>query len=240
MIRTGNVWQAYAEANINMSHGMQVRGYVAGDDLLNFVANGQFLVRRVLKETQLETLDGLRILDVGCGNGRFPIGTDSLGYEPEHYDGIDVVRNAIYFCKAAFSRYKGLRRYFFHHVPVHNSRYAMLQTRDAREVKFPGENYDLIVANSLFTHLGRPVTALHYLGKAAEALAPGGKIFATWFKSPPNRVSYNEKRTVYAVEVIYKMYDQAGLTIVDEFGGDTTSNKNQWRLIAVRKEHEEA
>lgn len=232
MIRTKETWQEYLEKNINMKHGMQVRGYVAGDDLDHFVDNGIFLVNRVKQDANVKTFSGLKILDIGCANGRFPVGLDVLGYEPKQYVGTDVVRNAIRLCKAAF---KGNSRYEFHHVNVRNTRYSLLQPGNIKEVELPGEDYDLIVANSVWTHLGHPDNAQAYLNKVATVLSEEGVAYITWFKSPPNTVNFGEKRSVYHALTIKNMYERAGLEIVAEYSGNTTSNKDQWRLISRKK-----
>jgi SAM-dependent methyltransferase len=49
---------------------------------------------------------------------------------------------------------------------------------------YPERSFDLVIATSVFTHL-LPDVADHYLEEAARVLAPGGRLFATWFLLDP-------------------------------------------------------
>jgi SAM-dependent methyltransferase len=65
-----------------------------------------------------------------------------------------------------------------------------MEPRNAERFRFPYEDgsFDLAIATSLFTHLLAPA-AEHYVAESARVLAPGGRVFATWFaidqRSPP-------------------------------------------------------
>lgn len=221
-------WSEYVKDNIIMEAGLQVRGYVSGDDIDNFVENGIFLVERIKAETGLDTFDGLNILDVGCANGRLPIALDALDFKIASYTGLDVMQMPIDFCNKAF---QGSKQHTFVKLPIANDRYSPRQQGNI-DIPLPRGGYDLVVCNSLFTHLGKPNNARTYLKRIVEAVEGNATFYITWFKSPPNKVSYNAKRTVYLENTIRGMYESAGLTIVSEHGGNTTSNSNQWRIVA--------
>lgn len=230
-------WQEYIESHIDINLPFRKRGYVAADNLENFVENGVTLVDTIKGVTGLKSLQGLTILDIGCANGRLPIALDVLEEAVDLYIGVDIMEKPITFLREAF---KGYSNHFFYHMYLHNQRYASRQSGSVSEVDFtdlmiPEEGYDLIVLNSVFTHLGRPYNAEAYLRNIVKVLTAKTLLYITWFKNPPNEISFDEKRTVYTEGYIRSLYDHAGLEILNDANGKSTRKRDQWKIVARRK-----
>jgi SAM-dependent methyltransferase len=175
--------------------------------------------------------EGAHVLDTGCGHGRSAIGM--LEHNIGSYTGLDVIPESIAFCRRAFS---ALPNFSFHQLDVYNELYNPQGRQQATEIRFPieDESFDAVVAGSLYTHLGTKTIAKHYLQESWRTLKPGGRIFCSWFRSPPNVVTESHQRTALAEGDI--------LDIVTEFfhvyacyGGDRNDYHNQWCLYGRKK-----
>lgn len=128
-----------------------------------------------------------RVLDVGCSCGR--IAAEFTTYLTSGtYDGFDIEGPAIEFCRRVISpRYPNFR---FVHADLYNAHYTPDSKVPASEYRFPynDESFDFIFLTSVFTHMQRPET-LRYLAEIARTLAPGGRVFATFFLIDPEAES---------------------------------------------------
>jgi len=148
---------------------------------LRFVGVGDFrTVGEELKELLIRF--GLkrsdRVLDIGSGVGRVAIPLTRY-LDPGTYDGFDVVRRGVTWCRRHITRlYPNFR---FHHVKVQNSEYrGSGASASGFQFPFGDASFDVAFATSLFTHLVLEETR-QYLKEAARVLAPGGQLFATFF-----------------------------------------------------------
>ena len=122
-----------------------------------------------------------RVLDVGCGIGRMarPL-VRFLDPARGRYDGFDVDREGIGWCRRRYAR----RHPHFHFqvADLFNRRYHPGGAHRAAEYRFPFADgaFDLVIATSVYTHLLED-EADHYLAESARVLAPGGRLFATFF-----------------------------------------------------------
>jgi len=122
---------------------------------------------------------GDRVLDVGCGVGRMAM--PLTGYlEGGSYAGFDVGRGMVRWCRRNIS--SRWPNFEFDWAPVHNGKYNPFGNVAATEFRFPYEDasFDFVVATSVFTHL-LEADATHYVAECARVLAPGGRLFATFF-----------------------------------------------------------
>jgi SAM-dependent methyltransferase len=121
-----------------------------------------------------------RVLDIGSGLGRvaWPL-AQSLD-DRSTYDGFDTLAVYVELCRESL----GLdpKRFRFHHFDLHSSLYNPAGTVKSEEFRFPWKDgaFTLAIATSLFTHL-TPAAATHYLREIARTLAPGGRLYATFF-----------------------------------------------------------
>jgi SAM-dependent methyltransferase len=113
-----------------------------------------------------------RIVDVGCGCGRFAHALRRYGYAGE-YAGIDVDAEAIEWCRRA---YPG-DRFRFHHADVYSSIYNP-GGRPNGAYRLPVEDgsQDFVLGQSVLTHLLEDDVA-NYLAEAHRVLRPGGYVW---------------------------------------------------------------
>jgi SAM-dependent methyltransferase len=122
---------------------------------------------------------GERVLDVGCGIGRMARPLSGYLSSDGSYDGFDVNRDGIAWCRRRYRRHPNFR---FEVADLFNARYNPRGGRRADEYRFPYEDasFDFVLATSVFTHL-LEADAANYLAECARVLAPGGRLFATFF-----------------------------------------------------------
>jgi SAM-dependent methyltransferase len=122
-----------------------------------------------------------RVLDIGCGIGRIArVLVTELAPPSGSYDGFDVARDGISWCQSHYTSTPVPFR--FVHVDLRHPVYNPKGTEDAATFSFPypDASFDLAIATSLFTHL-LDASAERYIAESARVLAPGGRLFATWF-----------------------------------------------------------
>ncbi|HMD47208.1 MAG TPA: class I SAM-dependent methyltransferase [Acidimicrobiales bacterium] len=117
-----------------------------------------------------------RVLDLGCGCGRLARWFLTLDPRPERYLGLDIHKQMIDW-DAENLVAPGFE---FVHQDVLSLR---LNPDGAHQVvPFPdgGDDFTLIIAASVFTHLVEDQTVF-YLDEVARVLGPDGVLFSTWF-----------------------------------------------------------
>jgi SAM-dependent methyltransferase len=116
-----------------------------------------------------------RILDIGCGCGRFAVALASFSYHGQgftgRYTGIDVDGEMLAWCRRHFPA----DRFRFIEVDAANSAYRPDGAGERRGLRFDVESgsQDLVLANSLFKHLLPDIAAV-YVAESARVLRPGG------------------------------------------------------------------
>jgi len=133
------------------------------------------------------TIGGLRkdhrVLEVGCSVGRMALPLTGYLSPPGRYEGIDIVRPSIRWCRAAIGR--KARHFRFTHADIFNGEYNPRGVIAAEQYTFPFEDgaFDFVFLTSVFTHM-LPAAVVHYLGEISRVLAPGGRVLATFFLVP--------------------------------------------------------
>lgn len=145
----------------------------------DFVETGDEFARHLRELAGLRPSD--RVVDVGCGIGRMarPLTRILDPGQGGHYEGFDVNRDGIGWCRRRYHRYPHFR---FTVADLFNQRYNPGGAATAAEYRFPYEDgsADLVVCTSVLTHL-LEADADHYLAEIARVLAPGGRVLATFF-----------------------------------------------------------
>jgi SAM-dependent methyltransferase len=150
---------------------------------LDFVGHSDFVATGDEFLAHFVELGGLQpheaVLDIGCGIGR--MARPLAGYLSERgsYDGFDVNRDAIGWCRRRYARMPNFR---FQVADLYNRRYNPAGAHRAAEYRFPyaDASFDFAVAASVLTHL-LEAEADHYLAEAARVLRPGGRVLVTFF-----------------------------------------------------------
>lgn len=147
-----------------------------------FVGSGDFRAAGDEFRELFVELGGLRpdedVLDVGSGVGRVAVGL--TGWLQGSYEGIDVVRRGIEWCRKAITpRYPNFR---FQVADLYNRHYNPEGRVPASEYRFPFEDqsFDFVVLTSVFTHL-LPPDRDNYVSEIARVLRPTGRCFGTFF-----------------------------------------------------------
>lgn len=121
-----------------------------------------------------------RVLDVGCGVGRLPIGILNRIGEIKNYYGIDVSARAIEWCQRFINRLHPT--FQFKHIDVENLRYNPQGKKIDNKYSLPfnDKEFDIIYLYSVFSHMSIDDIKL-YLMEFRRLLAPSGKVFLTAF-----------------------------------------------------------
>jgi SAM-dependent methyltransferase len=138
---------------------------------------GEELAALLVRAGKLQPDD--RVLDIGCGIGRVAIPLTRVLSPAGSYDGFDIVKRWIRWCRRNITpKHPNFR---FAHADIYNSHYNRSGV-PATEFRFhyADGSFDFAFATSVFTHLD--VEAMrHYLAEAHRVLRPGGTLLSTFF-----------------------------------------------------------
>ncbi len=196
---------------------------------------------RAVLSSRVEALDfvahGLvkpqdHVLDVGAGNGRQAIGLLEMGIAS--YTGLEVIRESVDFGNRVFA---AIPQAQFVHLDVANQMYNASGSIQPEEVEFPfeSERFNFVVAGSLYTHLERIEVATRYVQETARVLAPSGRAFMSFFRSPPNELSSSAVRTVFDAQDVLEIVGEHFHIDASE-GGRSSDFHDQWRLYLTKRE----
>lgn len=149
-----------------------------------FIGYGDFRQQGERLMQQLITLAGLqphhRVLDIGCGIGRLAVPLTGYLSKEGAYEGFDIVRAAIQWCRKRISPV--YPNFQFRHIDLRNDLYNLQTKEKASNFVFPYQDagFDVAFLFSVFTHM-LPEDVDNYLGEIARVLKPGGRCLATFF-----------------------------------------------------------
>jgi SAM-dependent methyltransferase len=166
-----------------------------------------------------------RVLDIGCGLGRLPIGIIRIIGEID-YTGIDVDNISINWCNRFIGKYHP--SFKFHHLSVYNERYNNTGTKIDRNFRFDfaESSVDIIYLFSVFSHTTEEDMRI-YLKEFDRILQKNGSVFFTTFveENVPditfNPVNYVVKCSGplhivrYNKDYIFSIIKEYGFTIVN-------------------------
>lgn len=150
---------------------------------LDFVGHSDFVATGDEFLTHFVELAGLQpdehVLDVGCGIGRMARPLAGYLSGAGSYDGFDVNRDGIGWCRRRYAKHPNFR---FQVADLYNRRYNPRGAYAAKEYRFPYDDarFDLVIQTSVLTHLLEE-EADHYLAETARVLRVGGRALLTFF-----------------------------------------------------------
>jgi SAM-dependent methyltransferase len=148
--------------------------YTGGGD---FIAHGEQALAYFRRHAGL--LPRHQVLDVGSGIGRIAIPLTGYLDSSGSYEGFDVIRTGVDWCtRNITARHPN---FLFRYVSLDNDLYRSDGGDAARfTFPYPDGRFDLVVVNSVFTHLV-PEEAFRYLAETFRVLRSGGACYATFF-----------------------------------------------------------
>ena len=105
-------------------------------------------------------MGAVRILDIGCGNGRFLEEGQKQWFSPAYYLGIDNSERMIEWAKLLYPEYR-------------------FEVRDMRNLEWVDGDFDIILLIASFHHLETVIERMTVLDSLQCLLAPHGIIFMT-------------------------------------------------------------
>lgn len=168
-----------------------------------------------------------RILDIGCGAGRFLTGMLVTYGRVENYVGLDVRKEPIEWCREAFGD-PDFGNISFQWMDVQNARYHPSGEPVARNFKLPvaDASFDFVILYSVFSHMTVEDTRA-YLFEIARVLHTMGRCLCTaivadnvpdWKENPKDFLHGDWRRPLHCVRFNRALFEglieEANLKIV--------------------------
>jgi SAM-dependent methyltransferase len=168
-----------ASVEINVNHlGLippdeLIREHSGGIDRERFISMGDEILQHSL------ILPSHRILDLGCGCGKLARPLTMYLNSEGGYDGVDITKEVINWCKERYQNYPNFR---FHFADLRNERYNPGGAVNASDYNFPLPNneFDVVFVGSVFTHMVAEDME-NYIAEIARVLKVDGVCLATYF-----------------------------------------------------------
>jgi SAM-dependent methyltransferase len=142
-----------------------------------FVNSALGEARKLVEHCGLTTAS--RVLDIGCGPARLPLGILGALGSIGRYEGIDVDEHAVAWCRRWIE--PDHRDFRFTHLDIHNDRYnpaGEIRLDDRFRFDFEDGSFDVIYLYSVFTHMTVEDMTI-YLAEIRRLLAADGRVFLT-------------------------------------------------------------
>ena len=119
------------------------------------------------------------VLDIGSGMGRSAVALTQFLSKEGSYRGFDVVERGVAWCtKNITSRFPN---FLFKYIPLNNDLYRPGgEAPETFRFPYPDKTFDLIIVNSVFTHMVANEVE-NYFNEMARVLKTGGTAYTTFF-----------------------------------------------------------
>lgn len=183
-----------------------------------------------------------RVLEIGCGPGRLPIGILQKVGDVRQYSAVDVDRKSVEWCERYIHREHPT--FTFTYIDVANPRYNKKGKISQTEIRLPFVDlaFDIIYLYSVFSHLTREDVTV-YCREFQRLLHPEGKVFITAFveEDVPNMTvnpqDYQGRRWTgplhcvrYNREFIEQLYKEHGFVVERFEYGEETEGQSAYYL----------
>jgi ubiquinone/menaquinone biosynthesis C-methylase UbiE len=146
--------------------------------LQEFKANGEEFLKIYKEICGLQPDE--KMLDVGSGIGRKTLPLTQYLNDKAVYDGIDITKAGIEWCREKITpRFPNFR---FQQIDVYNKVYNPLGKYPPSKYKFPfgDESFNFVMLGSVFTHM-MPTDIKNYLSEVRRVLTKGGRCLISYF-----------------------------------------------------------
>jgi len=220
---------------------MRYCGAAFRDDA-TFLASGREEARRLADEFGMDA--ETRILEIGCGPGRLAIGMIAEGCPIARYDGVDIDRAAIDWCRRYVTKQHPL--FEFYRVDAQHARYNPegKQMDDAFSLPFEAASHDMVYLHSVFANLLENDIKV-YCREFHRLLLPGGQLLLTAFVEE-GVASVSVNPTNYVVEIsgpqhvvrfersyFLRMLSEAGFEVKQFSHGTELGGQSFVRLVSL-------
>ena len=169
-----------------------------------------------------------RVLDVGSGCGRIAIPLTEIIGPSGCYFGLEAVKVMVEWCQREITpRFPHFR---FFHCDVRNKAYNPRGRDKPETYQFPfdADQFDLVIATSLFTHLP-PAATRNYITQCARVLKAGARLFGTFF------LVDNGTRSADGKLDFSHILDGVALTTNPSVPEEAVAYRSDWLLEAFRR-----
>ena len=166
--------------------------------------------------------DNTKILDFGCGQGRFLNSLIFNNTKFQEYTGLDTSKKAIDWCKKHLLYSNNIS---FIHLSAANARYNPTE-KELKPLPFRNNEFDLIFLNSVFSHMIASDISF-YLSEFYKVLNTEGKVYLTAFveenvpdveENPEDYIAKSVgalHRVRYEKEFFYSLVNNANFKVIE-------------------------
>jgi SAM-dependent methyltransferase len=142
-----------------------------------FLTSAELEAARLVQRLGCRT--GSRILEIGCGSGRLPIGL-LRKLQDVDYQGVDVLRPHVAWCRRYISRTHPSFR--FSHLDAYSARYnpSGRPIAEGFRLPWPEDHFDIVYMYGVMTNM-TDAHARIYLREMQRLVRPTGTVFLTGF-----------------------------------------------------------
>lgn len=144
----------------------------------DFKIQGKHFAQKLTEDAGLHP--NSQVLDLGSGCGRIALPLTRILDSTGSYWGLEPMEPLVRWCRRRIT--PSFRNFQFQHSDICNKLYNKAGKIRPEEFKLPFNNnqFDLIVATSVFTHLTSEAVE-HYAEECSRVLRRGGRLFASFF-----------------------------------------------------------
>ena len=160
----------------------------------DFKIQGNHFVQKLIEDAGLRP--DSQVLDLGSGCGRIALPLTKVLNSTGTYWGLEPMESLVKWCSRRITR--SFRNFQFQHSDIYNKLYNKAGEIRPEEFKLPfnSNQFDLIVATSVFTHLTTGAVK-NYAAECSRVLKRGGRLFASFFllengtRSPDGGINFS-------------------------------------------------